>query len=175
MHLNVISIHIKEPCTQNWDAMDTRKQGAYCKSCCKEVIDFSVRTEKEIVDYFENRKGEQLCGRFKKEHLNKPLISISPDVLSMNIPLWKKFLAILFICFSGLLTGCENDQSNADIPLPPASNIFQSSVAVNEKELLHVTKNDTTDFSTYIVGNIIVKDEDKIQTSVIQEIFSPKK
>jgi len=52
----------------------------------------------------------------------RPLIDFSPDVLLMDIPLWKKFIAALFICFSGFITGCSDKHSPYEnIPLPPPS------------------------------------------------------
>lgn len=183
MSFNMIQLDIEVPCTESWSSMEIRKQGAFCNNCCKEVIDFSLKTEKEIVDYFETRKGEKICGRFKNDQLNKPLISISPDILSMNIPLWKKILAILFICFSGLLTGCDNPPANADIPLPsetvsnktlatPKTPDIQPSVSGNKKNYLHLTKTDSIDISSCVVGYVLVKDENKIQSTIIKEIFS---
>jgi hypothetical protein len=90
------------------------ERGAYCNSCCKTVTDFSAMSDKDILDYFDNRKGQQVCGRFRNEQLNRPIIYISPEVFTMDIPLWKKFLAALFICFSVFMTGCSSKKEPLD-------------------------------------------------------------
>lgn len=64
-------------------------------------------SDKEVVSYFMQHKGSPVCGRFHNTQLNRDLEIISPEVLLMNISAWKKYLAILFICFSGMLTGCK--------------------------------------------------------------------
>lgn len=97
-------------------------QGAYCKACSKRVTDFTVMSDKEIFEYLEQRTGQQICGRLKNDQLNRPLVFISPEVLLMDIPLWKKFIAVLFICFSGFISGCGDKHSPYEnIPLPPSS------------------------------------------------------
>jgi len=122
MLLNQLSLNIAEPCHENWQEMTPIERGAYCKACCKEVVDFTNMADEDIIEYFEKRKGQQVCGRLKNVQLNKPFVYISPDVLLMDIPLWKKYLAILFICFSGFLIGCGAKESRYEnIPLPTAS------------------------------------------------------
>lgn len=122
MQQTILRLNIHEPCHEKWHEMTPVEQGAYCKACCKEVTDFTAMSDKDIFNYFEQRKGQQICGRLKNDQLNRPLIDISPDVLLMDIPLWKKFIAALFICFSGFITGCSDKHSPYEnIPLPPSS------------------------------------------------------
>jgi hypothetical protein len=109
-----IRLTIAEPCKERWDEMKPIERGAYCNSCCKTVTDFSAMSDKDILDYFGNRKGQQVCGRFRNEQLNRPIIYISPEVFTMDIPLWKKFLAALFICFSVFMTGCTTEKEPLD-------------------------------------------------------------
>ena len=50
--------------------MTPTKSGAYCAACQKEVVDFSLMTDKEIKAYFKQVSGKT-CGRFKHSQLNK--------------------------------------------------------------------------------------------------------
>jgi hypothetical protein len=173
-----LTINIAEPCKENWLDMTQLEQGAYCKSCCKEVIDFSSLTDTEILNYIEKRKSEKMCGRFRKEQLNKPLIHISPDVLYMNIPLWKKFLAAFFICFAEFLTGCESKSSSyEDIPLPtpPVVTATSSSVPIKEaKRYIHLSEKDSVEASCIMVfGDFTVTSETQIKAPVIKEKVHP--
>lgn len=166
-----LAINIAEPCKENWHDMTQQERGFYCKSCCKEVKDFSSLTDSEIVDYLEKRKGEKMCGRFKKEQLNKPLVHISPDVLHMNIPLWKKFLAAVFICFSSFLISCESKSSSyEDIPLPTPTIVTatSSSTAVKEaKSYMHLSEKDSIDISHIVLGTFTVTSETQIKAPII--------
>ena len=47
-----ILLHIPEPCHENWDAMTPQDKGRHCQSCNKIVVDFSVMTDRQVLDYF---------------------------------------------------------------------------------------------------------------------------
>ncbi|MFY7963768.1 MAG: carboxypeptidase-like regulatory domain-containing protein [Chitinophagaceae bacterium] len=68
-----ILLHIPEPCHENWDAMTPQDKGRHCQSCNKIVVDFSVMTDRQVLDYFKNAKGNT-CGRFHDDQLQRPLI-----------------------------------------------------------------------------------------------------
>ena len=167
MSSRILRVNIEEPCTEKWQDMTQLEKGVYCKNCCKEVIDFSILSDTEIVDYIQKGKGEKMCGRFNKEQLNKPLIYISQEILNMNIPLWKKFLAILFICFSGFLTGCESEYaSDADIPLP-------APVVTSKETFTTVVATSSTsapvDTVNMVFGNFVVTSETQIKSPFMQK------
>jgi hypothetical protein len=163
-----LTINIAEPCKENWHNMTQLERGAYCKSCCKEVMDFSSLTDSEIIAYLEKSKIEKMCGRFKKEQLNKPLVHISPDVLHMNIPFWKKFLAAVFICFSAFLISCESkSSSHEDIPLPKQPIVTATSLPTPTKEAksyIHLSEKDSAEASCVVVfGDFTVTSETQIK------------
>jgi len=88
-------IHIPVPCHENWNAMTTTSQGAFCKSCCKNVIDFSNKTENEIYRILSN--GESMCGRFRSEQLQHPVRETEMKNGFFN---WKAVAASLLAFFS---------------------------------------------------------------------------
>jgi len=67
-----ITISIPKPCHENWQEMTATERGAFCKSCQKEVIDFSRKTDDETYRIFE-AADYNLCGKFRIDQLNKPL------------------------------------------------------------------------------------------------------
>jgi hypothetical protein len=122
--IKMLRFSIAEPCHERWDKMTPVEKGVFCGSCKKTVTDFSGMNDEEILDHLSARNFQPSCGRFRNDQLNRPLVYISPEVLTMDIPLWKKFLAALFICFSGLLVSCENSQQPRFESLPdPAFNV----------------------------------------------------
>ena len=67
-----IKLTIPEPCHENWQNMQSNNEGRHCMSCQKTVVDFSLMTDKEILDYVTS-KGDNLCGRFDPHQLNRGL------------------------------------------------------------------------------------------------------
>lgn len=65
-----IQLHIPEPCHENWDKMTASEQGRFCMSCQKQVVDFSLMTDKEIIDHLSKASGKT-CGRLNDDQLNR--------------------------------------------------------------------------------------------------------
>ncbi len=73
-----ISIAIENPCHEDWNRMTPEKQGRFCNSCEKIVIDFSEMSDSEILQFFNKPKTEKICGRFKSEQLIQKTESTTP-------------------------------------------------------------------------------------------------
>ncbi len=74
---NQFSLEINTPCHENFNTFLPTKDGGFCGSCKKEVIDFSKMNTKQVIQYFENYQGSDTCGQFSKSQLktyvNKPI------------------------------------------------------------------------------------------------------
>ena len=93
-----MKIAINEPCRENWDAMTPNTQGAFCKVCVKDVIDFSKKSLSEIKNYFADKESQKICGRFKEKQLQE----LSFDDFFARFKYWnftKKFAVIFFLTF----------------------------------------------------------------------------
>ncbi|MFD2587874.1 carboxypeptidase-like regulatory domain-containing protein [Croceitalea marina] len=75
-------ITIPEPCSEDWNKMTATQKGAFCKSCAKEVIDFT-HTPKSVLAK-KIKTGASICGRFKPEQLNTPLPTLSQSQFRRN-------------------------------------------------------------------------------------------
>lgn len=53
--------------------MTPNEQGRYCSSCRKTVIDFSMMSDREMLDHMANISGYTACGRFSNDQLNKKI------------------------------------------------------------------------------------------------------
>jgi hypothetical protein len=104
----MLLISIPTPCHEDWNKMSPREQGAFCGVCARTVVDFTALSDEEVRNYFLENRGQKTCGRFRNEQLATDT-NYLPRLLSTDIPLWKKFLAALFILFGGLLTGCSDN------------------------------------------------------------------
>lgn len=52
--------------------MTPAEQGRFCQSCAKEVVDFSMMTDQQVLNYF-SKSAHNICGRFNNDQLNRPL------------------------------------------------------------------------------------------------------
>ena len=76
--------------------MSPQEQGRFCGSCCKTVVDFSMMTDKEMVDYI-SKATHHVCGRFSNDQLNKPLPVTNNKKRYSFTYLWNVLLATLLI------------------------------------------------------------------------------
>jgi len=65
-----IQLQIPTPCHENWENMNASQQGRFCMSCRKEVVDFTVMTDQEMLAYITTASGNT-CGRAENSQLNR--------------------------------------------------------------------------------------------------------
>ena len=66
------TLHIPKPCAERWDAMTPTGLGRHCAACQKTVVDFTYKTDAEILAYLAGATGE-ICGRLNNAQLDRPL------------------------------------------------------------------------------------------------------
>ena len=86
----VIQLQVPEPCHQNWNKMTETDKGRFCLSCQKEVIDFSLMSDKQILEYISS-SNKKICGRFAEPQLNRDLISKK----EIKLPWIKYFMHVI--------------------------------------------------------------------------------
>ncbi len=101
-------LSISKPCNEDWAKMLPTEQGAFCNNCQKQVVDFTLLTDDEVLQFLNKNIGKKLCGRASTKQLNKLKIEINKNIIYTNISKWKKYLAILLICFGSTLLSCTN-------------------------------------------------------------------
>ncbi|RMA64858.1 carboxypeptidase-like regulatory domain-containing protein [Ulvibacter antarcticus] len=87
-----ITIRIPEPCHENWTEMSPTEKGKFCGVCTKEVIDFTAKTDEDLVKTLSGKTN--VCGRFKKNQLDREVklerksgINLAPYAASLLLPL----------------------------------------------------------------------------------------
>ncbi|MEM6684565.1 MAG: carboxypeptidase-like regulatory domain-containing protein [Bacteroidota bacterium] len=88
-----VTVSIPEPCHENWQHMTPTEKGRFCKVCTKEVIDFTSKSDEEIIKYVQHQKNA--CGRFYPSQLNRQLIA---DRKKRNH--WLSYVATLLLPMS---------------------------------------------------------------------------
>jgi hypothetical protein len=68
-----IQLSVSEPCHENWDKMNPVNQGRFCGSCQKQVVDFSLMSDRELLHFFQKPSTGSVCGRFMNDQLDRKL------------------------------------------------------------------------------------------------------
>lgn len=117
-------LEIAEPCHENWNGMSAAEQGRYCNSCCKTVTDFSMMTDKEILQVL-SKGGENSCGRFTKDQLHRPIYQEQP---THSRP-YKFFLSALIPTFLFANAGMAQQNNSTDKKVKQANEKLMGRVA----------------------------------------------
>jgi hypothetical protein len=117
-------LHIPEPCHENWNNMSAAQQGRYCHSCCKTVTDFSMMTDKEILQVL-SKAAENSCGRFTKDQLQRPLYEEQPT----HSKPYKFFLSALIPTFMFASAGMAQHSSSSANKVKQANERMMGRVA----------------------------------------------
>ncbi|MEZ4805737.1 MAG: hypothetical protein R2852_09710 [Bacteroidia bacterium] len=86
-------VQISTPCHEDWDKMTEVKKGKFCASCSKTVVDFSLMSDQQIIDYF-LKQPTNSCGRFNHDQLNRDLQTDKKRLYSLT---HKLILLCLFV------------------------------------------------------------------------------
>ncbi|QZK89698.1 carboxypeptidase-like regulatory domain-containing protein [Flavobacterium sp. CHNK8] len=86
-------LEIPKPCHADWNSMSATNQGKFCASCKKEVINFELYTNAQILSEISNNTS--VCGRLSKNQINSEFTNSKPT----PTPFW----GVLF-SFTSLLT-----------------------------------------------------------------------
>ena len=93
-----MNFSVPNPCNENWNSMPAQESGRYCGSCSKVVVDFTNKTNEEILDYIKANIGST-CGTFKSSQL-PPSDPYKQNERSI------RFLAAVLLAFGLTLFSC---------------------------------------------------------------------
>lgn len=103
-------INIKEPCHEKWDEFSPTEQGAFCSKCQIDVVDFSVKTNQEVLQFFKTHAGQKMCGRFKQTQINDFNIEFYEWEQQSHQTFQAKFALTLIIVFGLTLFSCSTSK-----------------------------------------------------------------
>ncbi len=104
----ILSIQIPKPCHEDWGKMHPEEKGRHCSVCNTTVVDFSSKTDNEILDALKVAKGKT-CGRFLSTQLNRPLnYTVDLRKLPRHMSVTKIFMVAAFLAFGTMLFSCTD-------------------------------------------------------------------
>jgi hypothetical protein len=87
--MSTLAVQIMQPCHESWAVMTPAHGGRHCAACQKTVVDFTHKTDAEILAYLAGASGET-CGRLWSDQQNRPLVSQLPARPTSR---WRTWLA----------------------------------------------------------------------------------
>jgi hypothetical protein len=93
-----LHLTIPEPCHQDWNEMTPNEKGRFCNSCAKTVVDFSSMTDAQLIEYFMQLKGQDVCGNIHQEQLQRTMSSL-PAPRKKLFRYWQYAAASLIMFF----------------------------------------------------------------------------
>ncbi|WP_186774292.1 carboxypeptidase-like regulatory domain-containing protein [Chitinophaga pinensis] len=108
---NPFTLHIPQPCAENWNQMTPNEKGRFCQHCQKTVIDFSNMSDHEVANIV-NRSKEQICGRLHVSQLNREIYTAEKNAPWMKIAAMLSALTLTAPAVSAKHTAVEKIQVN---------------------------------------------------------------
>jgi hypothetical protein len=143
-----ISIRIPEPCQEDWQKMTQTEKGKFCGVCTKEVIDFTSKTDEDLVKILAVSKNT--CGRFKKTQLNREVklerksgLNLAPYAASLLLPL-------------SILNTTHASSSNNNVPEKSYSSLNIGRFSKPNRAIIN-TIGIITDASGKALSNVIIR------------------
>ena len=99
-----VSLAIPQPCPQSWAAMTPESAGRHCAACQKTVVDFTLKTDAEILTYLARAAGTRTCGRFAAGQLERPLQRAVPAAPTARWRAWLAAAVAVWAVREGLAT-----------------------------------------------------------------------
>ena len=97
--MNKMLLSIHEPCNQDWNSMTETEQGRFCDSCSKTVVDFTLMSDAQLINYFLEHANEKTCGRLFTDQLDTAL-SAPPEQMKKRFGYWKYIAASVLLFFT---------------------------------------------------------------------------
>lgn len=150
------SIEIPEPCHENWNEMTPTERGAFCGKCQIDVVDFSNRSNHEVLEILKDNSGKHLCGRFKKTQLFELNQSYHDWNNQTSSVFRSKFLLACVMVFGmTLFTACiEDDDIMGDVA---------------PVEYIQPIEDEESSCDTQILGKVAMPEEDYVRGNVLIE------
>jgi len=89
--------------------MTPNEQGAFCSLCSKTVVDFSIKSDKEIQNFLLANEGKKVCGRFLSTQIDetpKLKVELPGYLFPLSYSPVRSFALALFVVASLTLAGC---------------------------------------------------------------------
>ncbi len=151
---------IKNPCFENWDAMKIGLNSRHCDNCKKDVIDFTKKNRKEIIEFFLINYNKKTCGRFYSSQLDFTHSDILITINALSKHQKNSNLPFFLLSFGTLVAINNINSQTANDKMC----LFKNTTTVN------ITANDTVILDTATQHNELLINElipQKFMTGIV--------
>jgi hypothetical protein len=156
------SIHIPNPCSENWESMSPQEKGRFCSVCNKCVIDFTQKQPHEVQQIIEAKLDEPICGRFYDDqlsHKDERSLKVKEKFFRYIPSSFQNSTITLFILsFILFLAGCSK----------PKESCATTGVVAVDMEY------DTIKNKNFVVGEAVIQDDSVAKMSKKDSIHLKK-
>lgn len=82
-----MKIAIPQPCDKLWNQMIPHASGKLCQHCSKVLTDFTRFTNQELQNYLSSNRETEICGRFRKNQLDREIASEAATITYSGLSL----------------------------------------------------------------------------------------
>ena len=148
---HTITIHIPQPCHEDWQQMTPVNNGRYCQSCAKQVVDFSLMTDQQVLNYL-STAASRVCGRFAEDQLQRPLQPAKQE----KKKIWWVAAALPLLMVFGRATAQKKKAPTKKVVAIPATWAARTQGLISPKITPAPTVGDTViSTGTHISGRVI--------------------
>jgi len=113
-----LNVTIQKPCSENWESMRIGLHSRFCENCIRDVVDFTNKDRKEILEYLIFNHDKKICGRVYPSQIDFSksdfLVTIKAFSERSNNPNLSFYLLAMG---SLILAGCNNNSVSSNSAL----------------------------------------------------------
>jgi hypothetical protein len=130
-------ISMGNPCSVGWQNMVPNESGRFCSQCSKTVVDFTVMTDEQVVEYLLTHRG--VCGHFNKTQLGRTMVVKGP--VTQTKKYWPAIAAMLVAGFFQVMPLQTYANNNTQQSI--GQNQFENKVEPAHSVALHKLQQDS--------------------------------
>ncbi|NEQ49146.1 MAG: energy transducer TonB [Leptolyngbya sp. SIO3F4] len=113
-----IKANISHPCPEKWESMKIGLHARFCENCQKNVVDFTQRDRKEILEYLLTHRNQRICGHVYPSQLDFTHTDLLVTIRALSKQRKNHNLSFYVLAAGAfLLSGCGPTESS-ETPTP---------------------------------------------------------
>ena len=141
-----MNVNINQLCPENWETMKIGLHSRFCENCEKNVIDFTNKDRREILEYLLTNYDKRICGRLYPSQLDfshkdflVTISALSRQSKNSNLPFYLLTLGTL------ILASCNNSEQSNEQKTKPVDTIVSNPIKPDTtSKSVQIEKSDTT-------------------------------
>lgn len=157
-------ISINKPCSEDWHKMSPQAQGRFCERCDQSVVDFTDKTNDEIIAYLQQHSTHSsICGKLDQAQIKEINAQLRQDAPSFWLTPPKHWIAAvlggLLLGVSGVSTSHSQSVTCITEQTPAAKErLVDVLPTLRDKQVTNIVKGVVYDKKTKsFVANVFVK------------------